>query len=114
MLNFRRQNLKKKCCSKSLIEQNTRHKMQNTKYEIPDTHCRRAFTLIEMVTALIILALISSSVLVVINRCVASAADSALRMKAFEVARENMEKLLTADSVKQTTDFGTSDKYPEI
>ncbi len=72
------------------------------------------FTLIEMVTALIILALISSSVLVVINRCAASAADSALRMKAFEVARENMEKLLASDSVRQTVEFGTSDKYPEI
>jgi len=68
----------------------------------------------EMVTALVILALISSSVLVVINRCVASAADSALRMQAFEVARENMEKLLASDSVKQTVEFGISDRFPEV
>jgi len=74
----------------------------------------KGFTLMEMVTALIILALISSSLLVVINRCVASAADSTLRMKAFEVARENMEKLLASDSVSQTVEFGTSDKCPEI
>jgi len=88
--------------------------MRNTKYGMPDTHCRRAFTLIEMVTALVILALISSSILVVINRCVASAADSTLRMQAFEVARENMEKLLALDSVRQTVEFGTSDRFPEI
>jgi prepilin-type N-terminal cleavage/methylation domain-containing protein len=110
--------------------------MRNTKYGMQDTHCRRAFTpleislkgkmyhvhrrfltgftLIEVVTALVILALISSSILVVINRCVASAADSTLRMQAFEVARENMEKLLALDSVRQTVEFGTSDKFPEI
>lgn len=88
--------------------------MQNTKYKIPDTYYHRAFTLIEMVTSLIILALMCSSVLVVISRCVASAADSTLRIQAFEVTRENMEKLLASDSVSQTTEFGISDKFPEI
>jgi type II secretory pathway pseudopilin PulG len=73
-----------------------------------------AFSLPEVVAALMILAFISTGVLVVLNRCVASAADSALRMQAFEVARENMEKLLTADSVKQISEFGISDKYLEI
>ena len=76
--------------------------------------CHKGFTLIEVMAALIILAIISSSVLVVINRCVASAADSALRMQAFEVARENMEKLLASDSVEETVEYGESDKYPEI
>jgi hypothetical protein len=45
---------------------------------------------------------------------VASAADSTLRMQAFEVARENMEKLLTSDSVKETADSGESEQYPGI
>lgn len=75
---------------------------------------RPAFSLVEVLTALAILALISSSVLVVINRCVASAADSALRMQAFEVARENMEKLLASTSVKENVEYGQSNKYPEI
>jgi hypothetical protein len=35
-------------------------------------------------------------------------------MQALEVARENMEALLAADSVKETTEYGQSDKYPEI
>lgn len=73
-----------------------------------------AFSLVEAVTALVILAIVSSGVVVVINNCITSAADSQLRMRAFEVARENMEKLLASDVVKETTDYDTSDKYPEI
>jgi len=73
-----------------------------------------AFSLIEAVTSLIILALISSSVLAVINRCMVSAADSTVRMQAFEVARDNMETLLSKDSVEETTEYGSSDKYPQI
>ena len=73
-----------------------------------------AFSLIETVTALIILALISSSVFVVINRCMSSVADSALRMQAFEVSRKNMEALLVKDSVTEMVEYGSSDKHPEI
>lgn len=73
-----------------------------------------AFTLVEVLTALSILALMSSSVLVVINRCVASGADTALRMQAFEVARENMEKLLALQSVQETVEYGESDIYQGI
>lgn len=73
-----------------------------------------AFSLLEVLTALAILALISSSVLVVINRCVVSTTDSVLKMQAFEVARENMETLLSRDSVEETVEYGTSEKYPGI
>jgi len=78
------------------------------------TTIKPAFSLVEVVTALAILALISSSVLVVIDRCVTSAADSALRMEAFEVARENMEKLLASTLVQEAVEYGESDKYPDI
>jgi type II secretory pathway pseudopilin PulG len=73
-----------------------------------------AFSLIEVVAALAILALACSTVLVVINRSIASAADSILRINAFEVARENMERLLTSDAVAEMTEYGTSEKYPNI
>ena len=73
-----------------------------------------AFSLIETITALIILAIISSSVFVVINRCMSSVADSALRMQAFEVSRKNMETLLVKDSVAEMVEYGSSDEYPEI
>ncbi|MHC4175199.1 MAG: type II secretion system protein [Planctomycetota bacterium] len=86
-------------------------KLNSIRYTL---YTKPAFTLGEIVIALAILALISSSVLVVIGRCAASAADSELRMRALEVARENMEALLSADSVKETVEYGQSDKYPEI
>jgi prepilin-type N-terminal cleavage/methylation domain-containing protein len=73
-----------------------------------------AFSLIEVVAALVILAFVSSSVLVVINRYMASAADSVLRMQAFEVARTNMEGLLTSDFATESIEYGNSEKYPDI
>ena len=74
----------------------------------------RAFSLIEAVSALVILALISSGVLMVIDRCIISATDSTLRIRAFEVARENMETLLASNSVKEQVEYGSSEKYPQI
>jgi len=75
---------------------------------------KKAFSLLEVMMALGILALISSSVLVVIDRCVASAANSEKRMEAFEVARENMEQLLASSSVKESIEYGQSEQYPDI
>lgn len=86
---------------------------RNTRCAIHNTR-HKGFSLVEAVTAVIILGLISSGVLVVINRCVTSATDSALRMQAFDVARENMETLLAAEPVEETVEYGSSDKYPGI
>ncbi|MEN6578274.1 MAG: prepilin-type N-terminal cleavage/methylation domain-containing protein [Phycisphaerales bacterium] len=72
------------------------------------------FTLVEVVTALAILGLVSSSVLLVVDRCVSSAADSSLRMEAFELARENMEQALIRDSVEESVDYGRSEKYADV
>jgi hypothetical protein len=85
-----------------------------TRRRVCDFSVRKAFTLAEVMTALVILGFICSGVLVVIGRCAASATDTALRMQAFEVARENMEKLLASESVEEGTDFGDSEKYPQI
>jgi hypothetical protein len=35
-------------------------------------------------------------------------------MQAFEVARENLEKLVASNSVKETVEYGSSDRYPDI
>lgn len=72
------------------------------------------FTLVEVISATAILALIASSVWVVIDRCIYSAADSKIKMQAFEVARENMETILSMPSVKEKTQTGSSEKYPGI
>lgn len=74
----------------------------------------KGFTLAEAAAAIIILAFICSSVLVFINRSMESAADAALQMQAFEIARENMEQLISTDSVKEYTDFGYSEEHPQI
>ncbi len=74
----------------------------------------RGFTLLEVVTAVAILGLVSASVLLVINRCMASAANSALRMEAFQLVQENLEKILVSESVTETVDYGTSELYPDI
>ena len=75
---------------------------------------RKAFTLAESMAAVTLLAFIGISVWVVLERCAASAANSIQRMRAFEIARENMEKILGLDSVQETTEYGTSEKFPDI
>lgn len=72
------------------------------------------FSLLEVLTALAILGLVSSSVLLVINRCVNSAADSALRMEAFQIVRENLELVLVRDSVEESVEYGISDLFPVV
>lgn len=75
---------------------------------------KNAFTLVETLTALAVLALICSSMLVVVDRNITAAADSAAKIKAFEVARENLETLLAQNIVEDSVDFGQSEKYPDI
>lgn len=75
---------------------------------------RSAFTFIETITAVIILALICSSILVIINRNLESAADSVTKIRAFEIVRENLESLLAKNDVTESIEFGQSEKYPEI
>ncbi len=75
---------------------------------------RSAFTLIEVVTAIAILAAIITSVLVVMDRAIATTIDTELRMQAFELARENMEILLASDSVSDMVEFGADEMNPDL
>jgi len=81
---------------------------------LPDLTKSKGFSLAEVLGALVILTLASSSVLVVINRCVGSAADLKVKLQAFEVVRDNMEKVLTLSAVQEMVEYGTSEKYPGI
>ena len=72
------------------------------------------FSLLEVVVALGVLAAICSSVLVVINRSIAATIDSRTKMEAFELVRQNMEKVLGADSVTLVSELGVSDTNPDI
>jgi hypothetical protein len=37
-----------------------------------------------------------------------------MHMQAFEVARKNMEELLTSDLVEESVEYGNSERYPDI
>ncbi len=75
---------------------------------------RHGFTLIESMASVALLAFIGASVWLVLEQCTVSAADSIQRMRAFEIAHENMEKLLGSDSVEEKTEYGISEKYQDI
>lgn len=49
-----------------------------------------------------------------IQRCVATAANSAFQTVAFEMARENMERLLASETLSEQVEYGTNDRYPNI
>ena len=74
----------------------------------------RAFSLIEVTTALLILAIIGASVLVVVNRAIDAVIDNQLKMEAFELARENMENILAASSIKESIEYRVSNINPGI
>ncbi len=84
---------------------------KNPFYRRPD---ESAFTLIEVVMAVTIITVTIATVLTVMNRCLEAAIDNRTRMQAFELARENMEKLLALNSVSDQAEFGTSEKNPDI
>jgi len=75
---------------------------------------RSAFTLLEVTTALLLLSMILTSVMVLINRGVDSVVDMQLRQHAFELARSNMETLLSETRLSDMSEFGTSEMYPDV
>jgi prepilin-type N-terminal cleavage/methylation domain-containing protein len=76
--------------------------------------CRSAFTLIEVSVALIILGMIVATVLVVANRAIDTVVLWQTKMEAFEVTRENMEKILAQSSVSDMVEYGIDEKNPDI
>ena len=75
---------------------------------------RRAFTIVEVATALVILSVILGSVVVLMNRYVEAVMDMELHWQAFEVARGNMETLLTESRLSETHEYGTSETHPDV
>ena len=75
---------------------------------------RAGFTFIEVVTAIVILGLITGSVLVVLNRSIEAVIDGRVRMQTFELARRNMEKLLASNLVTDTAEFGVHELNEDI
>jgi len=75
---------------------------------------KTALSLPETAAALIIIALICSTIVVVFNNSTKSAANSARKIDAFEVAQQNMERLLASSYVTEGIEYGRSEKYPGV
>jgi len=89
--------------------------MYRFKYNLFRAHLvKSAFTMVEVVAALVLLSMILSSVLVLMNRYVDSVIDLQLRAEAFELARGNMEQLLAETKLSDRTEFGDSETNPDI
>jgi hypothetical protein len=102
-------------CASEDRRRRTENRRQGTNVCHPSPVIRhRAFTLVESMASVALLAFIGASVWLVLARCTASAADSIQRMRAFEIAHENMEKILGSDSVEEKTEYGISEKFQDI
>ena len=74
----------------------------------------RGFTLLEIMASLLILSLVCSSAMVIMARNRHSSYNVTMRLRALEVARENMEQILVSETTEEQTEFGFSEKYPTI
>lgn len=75
---------------------------------------KTGFTLVEVVAALLILSMLIGSVLTVMSKITEGMVDLKARTQAFAVARENMEKLLTAASVEDMSEYGVVETNPDM
>ena len=75
---------------------------------------RCGFTFVEVVAAAALLTIMISSVLVMMNRFVGSVSDMRHRQEAFELARSNMETLLSESKLSDIHDSGESEINPDI
>ncbi len=75
---------------------------------------KNGFTLIEMSVAIVILGMIIATVFTIINRAIETVSDWQTKMEAFEIARDNMEKLLAQKSLTDKLEYGTSETNPDI
>lgn len=85
---------------------------KNKKLKVP--FLRMGFTLIEVSVALVILGMIIATVFVIVNRAIETVGAWQTKIEAFEIARENMEKVLAQKSLSDSVEYGTSEKKPDI
>ena len=84
------------------------------KIELNTKKNRKAFTLMEVVMAVMIIGVIITSIMTVMNQCIAAAIDSRTNMQAFEIVRNNMETLLAENKLAEKIEFGISEANPDI
>lgn len=74
----------------------------------------RAFTLVEVAVAIVVIALVVGTATVILDNLVGAMLDIRLRTDAFETVRQNMETLLSLPRVQDTVEYGVSEIHPEI
>ncbi len=72
------------------------------------------FTLVEVAAALVILSMLISSALVVMSRITSGMVDLQSETQAFSIARQNLEKLLSATTVSDMTEYGVVETNPDM
>ncbi len=75
---------------------------------------RKAFSMIEVTVALVVLGVIAATVLVIINKAMDTVVLWQNKMQAFEIARENMEKILSQPTVTDMFEYGANEINPDI
>lgn len=75
---------------------------------------RSGFTLIEVTAAAVILVIISASIMTIMNNCIENVIDNESKLKAFKIARENMESLLGKTTVSEMIVFGSPEDNSDI
>lgn len=70
--------------------------------------------MIEVTVALVILGMIAATVLVVVNRAIDTVVQWQTKMEAFDIVRENMEKILARSAVSDSVEYGISEENPDI
>jgi prepilin-type N-terminal cleavage/methylation domain-containing protein len=75
---------------------------------------RNGFTLVEVAAAMVLLSLLIASSLTLMNRYVDTVIDLRLRGQAFEIARSNMEQLLSETKLPEMDEYGVDEFHPEL
>jgi prepilin-type N-terminal cleavage/methylation domain-containing protein len=75
---------------------------------------RFGFTLLEVAVSLVILGVLATSVLTIMNECIEAAIEQGSRQRAFEIARENMERILAWPYVQELNDYGSDEENADI
>lgn len=74
----------------------------------------KAFTLVEVAVTIVVVALIAGTSMTILDNLVGAMLDIRMHTDAFEIARQNMETLLSLQNVQDKVEFGVSEIHPEI
>lgn len=72
------------------------------------------FTLVEIAAAIILIAMMLTSAMIILDNLTGALSDLRLRRVAFELAREKMEALLAEKKLQDQLEYGVDEVWPEI